>query len=302
MPLRRLLTRSVVALLCALPLLPRPAAAAPVAPPEGPMRVYHLGHSLVGRDMPAMLAQLAGPGHGYESQLGWGTSLREHWEPGLTIRGFDAENDHPNFRPAREAVGSGDYDAVIFTEMVEIRDAIRYHASAAYLARWAALAARARGDVRVYLLETWHKLDDPEGWLNRIDRDLGRYWLRRIALPAQRKAGVPIHLVPAGQVLARLTRRIEAVGGVAGLPDRTALFARRPDGSTDPIHLGDLGNYLLALTHYAVLYQRSPVGLPRRLARADGTPATPPSPQAARIMQETVWEVVSSMPETGVSP
>ena len=36
--------------------------ARPLPQPEGPMRVYHLGHSLVGRDMPAMLEQLAGPG------------------------------------------------------------------------------------------------------------------------------------------------------------------------------------------------------------------------------------------------
>ena len=34
-----------------------PAAPAPVA--TGPLQVYHLGHSLVGRDMPVMLTQLA---------------------------------------------------------------------------------------------------------------------------------------------------------------------------------------------------------------------------------------------------
>ena len=31
--------------------------------------------------------------------------------------------------------------------------------------------------------------------------------------------------------------------------------------------------YLVALTHYAVLYRQSPVGLPHALSRADGTPA-----------------------------
>ena len=65
----------------------------------------------------------------YDSQLGWGTSLREHWEPDLPINGFDAENDHPRFRPARDAIGSGDYDSVVLTEMVEIKDAVKYHKS-----------------------------------------------------------------------------------------------------------------------------------------------------------------------------
>ena len=110
--------------------------ATPLSKPSGALNVYHLGHSLVGRDMPAMLAQLAGEGHRYDSQLGWGTSLKEHWEPDLAINGFDQENAHPRFRPAKEALGSGEYDCVVLTEMVEIADAIRYHDSAEYLARW----------------------------------------------------------------------------------------------------------------------------------------------------------------------
>ncbi len=55
--------------------------ASPLEVPAGPLKTYHVGHSQVGRDMPAMLAQLAG--HEYHSQLGWGTSLKEHWEPDL---------------------------------------------------------------------------------------------------------------------------------------------------------------------------------------------------------------------------
>ena len=46
----------------------------PLPPPADPLATYHLGHSLVGRDMPAMLAQMAG--HDHASQLGWGASLR----------------------------------------------------------------------------------------------------------------------------------------------------------------------------------------------------------------------------------
>ena len=271
-------------------------------PPAGGMRVFHLGHSLVGRDMPAMLAQLAGAGHRYESQLGWGTSLKHHWEPGEEIAGFADENDHPRFRPAREAVASGDYDAIILTEMVEIRDAIKHHQSGRYLARWAALARDANRETRVYLYETWHRLDDAEGWLTRLDRDLDRYWKGTLlAADITRNAPArPVYLIPAGQVMARFVREVEAQDGSGAVRSRDDLFQRREDGSTDPIHLGDMGAYLVALTHYAVLYQKSPLGLPRQLHRADGTPAQAPDETTARLMQRIVWEVVTYLPETGV--
>lgn len=272
-------------------------------PPEGGMRVFHLGHSLVGRDMPAMLAQLAGDGHRFDSQLGWGASLRQHWEPDEEIPGFAAENDHPRFRPAREAVATGDYDAVVLTEMVEIRDAIKYHQSGRYLARWAALAREANPATRVYLYETWHRLDDAQGWLVRLDRDLGRYWKAELLAAdiAANAPGHPVYLIPGGQVMARLVRAIEAEGGSGALRSRDDLFQRRDDGTTDPIHPNDLGAYLVALTHYAVLYQRSPEGLPYRLRRADGSAAEAPPEDVARLMQRVVWEVVTSLPETGVA-
>lgn len=294
----------------ARPPRPLPAAATealyarPLPPPEGPLSVYHLGHSLVGRTMPAMLEQLAPPGHRHASQLGWGTSLKQHWQGPAAIAGFEAENAHPRFRPADRALASGDYDAVVLTEMVEIRAAIRWHASADHLARWARAARAGNPAVRLYLYETWHHLDDPEGWLARIDRDLARHWEDEVLRPALARRGVggPIHLVPGGQALARFVRALEARGGVEGLADRRDLFARTPDGGRDTIHLNDLGAYLIALVHYAVLYQRDPAGLPHALRRADGTPAEAPSAEAAALMQAVVWEVVRSLPKTGVPP
>ena len=290
-------------------LLTRPPSAATVrsrmtgtlTPPQGPLNVFHLGHSLVNRDMPAMLAQLAPPGHAYNTQLGWGTTLQAHWGD-APINGFETENANPRFRPAREAVRSGDYDAIVLTEMVEIRDAIAYHAAPDYLGRWSALARDGNPDIRVYLYETWPRTDDDEGWLTRLDLDLNRYWASEILLHPRRTAfdGAPIYVIPAGQVLAAFVREVEARGGVDNIADRYALFARQADGTPDHIHLGDLGVYLVALTHYATLYHQSPVGLPRQLRRADGNAAIAPGENAARLMQEIVWKVVTSYPETGV--
>ena len=272
----------------------------PLPPPDGPLTVFHLGHSLVGRDMPAMLAQLAQ--HEHASQLGWGTPLKAHWEPHEPIQGFDVENAHDHFRDAKDALQSGDYDAFILTEMVEIEAAIEFFDAPVYLEKWATEARDGNPDIRVFLYETWHDLNDPQGWLTRLDTDPERYW--EGVLLAQAMAVTPddgpIHVIPAGRVIAELVRRIEAGPGIDGITSREDLFARLDDGTVDPIHINDLGAYLVALTHYAVLYQRSPVGLPAQLARADGTAATAPGPDLADLMQRTVWDVVSTLPITGI--
>jgi len=277
-----------------------------LAPPESALRVYHLGHSLVGRDMPAMLAQLAQAGgyeaHAFESQLGWGTTLRAHWYPDVEIGGFEAENDHPAFRPAHEAIASGEYDAVILTEMVELRAAIRYHDSGTYFREWARAAHQARPGVRLFLYETWHAREDRDTWLNRLDSDPYALWKREVLGPSWADEALgPVHLIPAGRVLARFTRALEERGGVPGLADETGLFRYNEDGTLDDIHLNDLGSYLVALTHYAVLYHRPVEGLPHTLLRADGTQADAPSPEAALLMQQVVWEVVSANPLTGLN-
>lgn len=267
----------------------------PLPPADKALSVYFIGHSLVGRQMPAMLAQLAGNGHSYASQLGWGAELEAHWEPDIELSGGDVENAHEFFREAHEAVGSGDYDVVVLTEKVEIKDSIKYHKSWNYLALWAETAWTSNPDARVYLYETWHTLDDAEGWLERLDRDLSRYWEGEIldrALAVDRLER-PIYVIPGGQVMARFVREVQKLGGVEGIKSEADLFE-------DNIHFNDIGAYLIALTHYAVIYGKSPIGLPHELKSFDNSPAKSPGPVAASLMQNVVWEVVTSYPRTGV--
>lgn len=288
--------RHFLALLTAWPFasMASPFAVPQLSPPENPLAVYHLGHSLVGPVMPHMLAQLAPEGHRWNSQLGSGTSLKEHWEPDLEIRDFEISNSAPIYRPAREAIGSGDYDAVVLTEMVELRDAIKYFGSAKYIRRWAALARSASTPPRIYLYETWHNLDDPAGWVERIDNDLEPLWLGRVlGSDSRRNPDTPVYLIPAGQVMAAVVRAAEA-GEIEGISARQELFL-------DTIHMNDLGAYVVALTHYAVLYQRSPVGLPHQLERPDGTLAQQFNAQAAAQIQQIVWNTVKSAPRTGLA-
>lgn len=267
----------------------------PLAPPQQAISVYHLGHSLVGQHMPAMLAQLAGGNHSYSSQLGWGSHLRQHWDPDIPVKGFEESNQHPQHRDPHEAMASGDYNAVVLTEAVEIRQSIKYHDSQRYLRDWAKAAWSGNPETRVYLYETWHRLDDPEGWLKRVDLDLKRYWegeiLRRTL--AYDDVTQAIYVIPGGQVMAAFARRAEAAGGIGPINDHKDLFK-------DQIHFNDFGVYLMALTHYAVFYGRSPVGLPHQLLLANGDPADDPGPEAALAMQETVWEVVTAYPPSGV--
>lgn len=263
--------------------------AQPLTPMEPPFSTYHLGHSLVGRDMPAMLAQMTGGS--YALQLGWGASLRQHWMG--DVPGFAAENATPAHRPAREAIGSGDYAAVILTEMVELKDAIRYHDPARALADWARLARGARPDVRVYLYETWHRWDDPAGWATRVAQDRAALWEDGLLRPAMAQAGVgTIHVIPGGQVMAAVVAAAEA-GQVPGVAGRGALFS-------DQIHLTDLGAFVVALVHLAVLTGRNPLGHPANLKRADGTPAELAGPDGMAALQALVWRVVSADPMTGL--
>lgn len=281
--------------------------AAPLDAPETGVQKFYLGHSLIGSNIPAFVHQLAEAAGfqdpAFHSQLGWGTSLREHWYPTLTINGFAEMNDSPAHAPAKPALESGSYDVLVITEMVDLKDAIRWHDSGRYAGFWAGFARQNRADLRVYLYETWHRTDIPEGWLERIDADLSELWEGTILAQAKAMPDVGvIHLIPAGQAMAAFTRALEAQGGLPGIADRHGLFVLNEDGTRDNIHPSDLGSYLVALVHFATLYHTDPRGLPHELTRADGTPADAPSPEVAALMQQVAWDVVRSLPQTGVAP
>lgn len=274
----------------------------PLAPPTRQLTIFHLGHSLVGRDMPAMLKQLAGNHHNYHSQLGWGTPLQAHWEPDTPIKGFKTENAHSNYRDVFQAIDSQKYDIFILTEMVEIKSAIQYFDSSQYLAKFADYIHSKRPNARIYLYETWNKFTDEKTWLKRLDTDYKKYWLSKIldiALSINDKE-IPIYVIPAGQVLSALFKALETEASIEGLSQPRDIFAQNSDGTLDTIHINDIGNYLVALVHYAVLYQKSPLGLPHELKRADGSMATPPSKEAAELMQKITWNVVSNDFRTGL--
>jgi hypothetical protein len=278
----------------------------PLAAPTGGLGTYYLGHSLIGPDIPAFVTQMAqAAGHDgafYNSQLGWGASLRNHWEPEHTIAGYDAMNQPPAYRPAKTALESGDYDVLVLTEMIDLEDAIRWHDSGRYTALWAQLARKHAPQIRIYKYETWHNHLNASDWLDRIDRDAEALWEGTILAQAKAYPGVgTIYVIPAGRAMAAFARELRARGGLTGMPDTDALFAFADDGTRDTIHPSDKAAYLIALVYYATLYHADPRGLPHTLRRADGTPADAPAPDVAALMQEIAWDVVRSTRSTGVA-
>jgi hypothetical protein len=151
---------------------------------------------------------------------------------------------------------------------------------------------------------------------------LGR--LERWTSPPTCRPAAPIFLVPVGTVLARLAERLERervdyagerlaphhlfvnpyldwpadwprddVDEDAARRVLTTLPRRHPNADPDDIHASDLGIYVNALVHFAVLYRQSPEGLP---PLAEGLSA-----ETAARLQALVWEVVRDDPRTGIT-
>lgn len=273
-----------------------------LSPPEEKLKVYHLGHSLVNTDMPWMLEQLAGAGHEHRSQLGWGAPLLQHWEPDVPVNGYEEGNKHPHFQDVHDAISSQHFDVFVLTEMVEIDSAIRYFDSAKYLTKFAQEIHAKNPQARLYLYESWHHTNDPQGWVNRLDKDIHRYWEEKIVDPALTALdGVPpIYVVPAGQALSAFFKMLAAGQTLPDIKSPEDFFAINDNGEKDTIHLNDIGNYFVALVHYSTLYHKSPVGLSHELIKQNGEPYQAPSKVAAQLMQEVVWQAVRQYPRTGV--
>lgn len=90
----------------------------------------------------------------------------------------------------------------------------------------------------------------------------------------------PALMIPVGEVLYQLNEL--AMNGQ--LPEIASSF----DFYEDDIHLNDTGSYITALTHYATIYFRSPVGLP--VPSGFGSISS----QLVSIIQQVVWDVVSN--------
>lgn len=102
---------------------------------------------------------------------------------------------------------------------------------------------------------------------------------------ANPKMNKPVLMVPVGDVMDALHRKMKA----GQVPGYTSIWQLYKDG----IHLNAQGSYLVGCTYFATLHKQSPVGLPTE-------PYKLTDPSLAKVIQETIWEVVKEHALTGI--
>jgi hypothetical protein len=158
--------------------------------------------------------------------------------------------------------------------------------------------------IKVYLYEVWHCLNSgtPTGcawdinsnpWRARLDDDLPMWESVVDTLNARYNPAQPVCLIPAGQGLARLYDSI-AAGVVPGITAITDLFS-------DDIHLTDQGRYFIACIHFAMMHNKSPVGLTHQLTNMWGSLYNAPTAAQALKFQQIAWQTVLGYPGTCLS-
>jgi hypothetical protein len=270
-----------------------PAAA---APPKG-LRVFIAGHSF---HMPIVqpLGQIAGSAGITDHKLAGaqgigGSSVTKHWE-------LADDKDK-----ARKAIKTGAVDVLTLApNRTPLPDPA--------IEQFTALLLEHNPEGRVTVQASWYPMDGPPndpGTFSNADRDRAdpstfrKTWapivdaLRdqvkalnaRFAPAAKRPV---VFLVPVGEAVIRLRERI-AAGEVPGIARQSELFRDNLGHGKVPLSV------LNAYCHYAVIYGRSPVGLPvpEALSAAELGSNTE---RVNRILQEVAWQAVVAEPLSGV--
>jgi hypothetical protein len=285
------------------------AAQAPRVPISS-ARVFYFGHSLVGRDLPVMIGSFAkarGKTWMSQGQIGWGTSLRAHYEWDGNFdknapNGFARDSQgRPFFAGEGKAqLQTGRYDAMVITESSgHVRG--NGDETVNYATRLVRLARKANPTIRVFLYSNWlDRKDSPteDAWRAQTESDI-KWWERVADRVSEQIEGPDLFVIPGGPILARVTREA-AQGKLPGLSVND-FFRDNEGGVKDTIHLNDRGFYVMALAHYASIMRDSPVGLPVETLTEDG-PAETLSPENAARVQGIVWDMLKAYPRAGVGP
>jgi hypothetical protein len=256
------------------------------------LRVFTCGHSFHAwtGEMLAEMAQAAG--------------IRDHRQVGVSAIGRSLAIQHWDVpieqNEARKALRAGGVDVLTLSCMTRPDEGIR---------KFAELAAAHNPEARVTLQELWLPEDrfpfDPE---NRVRKSVDEFDAATMAglkgphdayvtvmedyvaaLNAQLGRQV-VFIVPDAQATLALRAKIIA-GAAPGLQKQSDLF-RDPWGHpTPPL------KQLSACCHFAVIYRRSPVGLPLPSV-FEGNAGW--GPDLNRVLQELAWDAVTSHPMSGV--
>ena len=298
------------------------AMRAQCAPAES-LRVYFIGNSVtdtVRYDGLAKLAEARGV------KLDWGRTMI----PGAPLEWIYT---HPNdgfreepFGTWTNALSQFAWDAVSLQpfdrQLHGKNDSGQDVGDAALIREFASMAARQNPDVQIYIYARWPRVTsggkgmpfdkndyDPSkpgsgndlahvddftarweakftgGWDNSNEtRDYFETLLREVRKETPFLKKKPL-LVPVGYVMNEMHAQMKA--GI--VPGYTSIYQFYKDS----IHLNQAGSYLVGCTFFATLLKQSPIGLPTE-------PYGNIDASLAKTIQNTVWQVVSAQPDSGV--
>ena len=260
-------------------------------PPKG-QRVFSAGHSFH-MPMPGPLDQIAKAakveGHKVAGTQGLGGStVKQHW---------DLADDKDK---ARKALKAGGVDVLTLSPHLMVPDE--------GIDNFVALMVEHNPKGRVTIQASWYPFDLPANLGNKnfknADRDAADTptlrkawtpWVEKMrdqakALNEKHKKTV-VFVVPVGEAVIRLRERVTK-GEVPGYAKQSELFTDEIGHGKPPI------GWLTAYCHFAVIYGRSPVGIPtpEQLKKAAGEDAD----KLNTVLQEAAWDAVIAEPMSGV--
>lgn len=288
-PPARLFQPSALLILSLLAVCSSSRAEAPSSPPKG-LRIATAGHSFHVW-MPGILIDLAAKagitGHQQAALSSIGGSR--------TIQHWDAADDKQKIKPVLAAGGA---DVLTLSPIFLPDEGI---------GNFVKLGLEHNPGMRITVQEFWMPFDDQALWATRgkgatVDRDAKTIEQLREAHAAYfqamdehvrelnaRHGKTAVFVVPSGQAVLALREKV-IKGGAPGIAKQSDLF-------TDPIgHCRDHVKALAAYCHFAVIYGRSPVGLPVPNALAK----LPEAEKLNRLLQEIAWSAVTQHPLSGV--
>lgn len=284
-------------------------------------RIDYAGHSFLNFIPPYMDEFAAAAGISGQVKVGsstiGGSSVLQHWDVGskgnllledaTRIYGKDTTEDMLSDAQnlAKKALRTGQVDVLAVSPLYKADDGIE---------KFAALALEHNPNIRITVEQIWLRRGDA---MEPVPRDYAHtyksiddYDTAMIADLRQRSAPMfksvndyvaqqndklrkpVLFVVPAGQAVIALRERI--VAGKAGkLTAQSALFSDITGHGKKPLLV------LVSYCHFAVIYRRSPVGLPMpKMLAADRQ--TQWDAETLQALQEVAWEAVTQHPLSGV--
>jgi len=282
---------------------PQPAASA--QPATKGLRIFSLVHSMAGRFLDTCLGQIARSagytGHTQLGQDGVGRSkVMQHWNrPGV-----------------QEIIQSGSVDVLISMGVYPPDPGPEMFAE---------LGAKSNPNFRMTFMEMWipfdvyepgfftgqNPLPSPKGVdhdavpFEQLRKDSTRYWQEWDDLingVNKKLGGQVVFVVPAGQAALKL-RELIIAGKAPGLTSQNDIFKRDGTGRAGPHPDLPLAT-LMSYCHYAVIYRKSPVGLPVpeafKLSRNSKNDDPKTLEALNHLLQELAWDAVIHHPLSGV--